>query len=538
MAIKGSLKEASLPDVLQLLALGQKTGCLSIADRSNFGYIYFDKGRICYASIVNRRDRLGDILVKHGLVSQDQLDAGIKQQGKERDKKLGEILVARHSISQTDLERYMRMQIEEAVYYLFTWTQGTFNFETNVRPEQQDFLVSINPESLLLEGARRVDEWSLIEKKIPTFDLIFVVDRDRLDISDVQLPDTQSRLLPLLDGVRDINAVIEDTGLGEFEVGKALYGLITAGFLHRAGRTSTPEDVKVTDARVEEHRNLGVAFYKTGMLDEATREFRRVAELRPGDANAHFFIGLVALKQARWKEAMESLRLAAEKGGSRPAVMHNLAFAYEQMGRFNDADTAYSEAATRARGDARVYLGWGINTLKQGDHTSAAGRLDRARELYGAKVPPAWFWARTLAAAAAGEFEQAEALAAAAVQAHPEDAVLRNNLAVLRELAGDLAGAEQLIREALRDEPSLPQLSKNLGDLAYRAARYDEAWEAFQRAVELAPDLGEDAYFKLGNIAYKRNEREQAVSLWRRALELNPNHELVKSNLETLSELS
>ena len=538
MAIKGSLKEASLPDVLQLLALGQKTGCLSIADRSNFGYIYFDRGRICYASIVNRRDRLGDILVKHGLVSQDKLDAGIKQQEKERDKKLGEILVAQHSISQADLERYMRMQIEEAVYYLFTWTQGTFNFETDVRPELQDFLVSINPESLLLEGARRVDEWSLIEKKIPTFDLIFVVDRDRLDISDVQLTEAQSRLLPLLDGVRDINAVIEDTGLGEFEVGKALYGLITAGFLHRAGRTSTPEDVKVTDARVEEHRNLGVAFYKTGMLDEATREFRRVAELRAGDANAHFFIGLVALKQARWKEAMEALRTAAEKGGSRPAVMHNLAFAFEQLGRYAEADSAYSEAATRARNDPRVYLGWGINTLKQGDHTSAAGRLDRARELFGAHVPPAWFWARTLAAAGAGEFEQAEELAAAAVAAHPEHAVLRNNLAVLRELSGDLAGAEQLVRAARLDEPSLPQLSKNLGDLAYRAARYDDAWEAYQRAVELAPDLGEDAYFKLGNIAYKRNDREQAVSLWRRALELNPNHELVKSNLETLSELS
>src|SRR6185503_1799775 len=146
MAIKGSLKEASLPDVLQLLALGQKTGCLSIADRSNFGYIYFDKGRICYASIVNRRDRLGDILAKHGLLTQEQLDAGIKQQEKQRDKKLGEILVALGSISQANLERYMRMQIEEAVYYLFTWTQGTFNFETDVRPEQQDFLVNINPE--------------------------------------------------------------------------------------------------------------------------------------------------------------------------------------------------------------------------------------------------------------------------------------------------------------------------------------------------------------------------------------------------------
>ena len=43
MAIKGSLKEASLADVCQLLALGQKTGCLSITDKSRFGQIYFDR---------------------------------------------------------------------------------------------------------------------------------------------------------------------------------------------------------------------------------------------------------------------------------------------------------------------------------------------------------------------------------------------------------------------------------------------------------------------------------------------------------------
>src|SRR5258708_14703912 len=118
MAIKGSLKEASLPDVLQLLALGQKTGCLSIADRSNFGYIYFDRGRISYASIVNRPDRLGDILVKHEKITQDQLDAAIHRQAKERDKKLGEILVLQNVLTQQELERYMRMQIEESVYYL------------------------------------------------------------------------------------------------------------------------------------------------------------------------------------------------------------------------------------------------------------------------------------------------------------------------------------------------------------------------------------------------------------------------------------
>jgi len=359
-----------------------------------------------------------------------------------------------------------------------------------------------------------------------------------LAISDAKLTDTQDRLLQLLDGSRDVNQLIEDSGLGEFEVGKALYGLVTAGFLHRAGRTASAEDLKMTDARVEEHRNLGVAFYKTGMLDEAAREFRRVAELRASDANAHYFIGLVALKQARWREAMDALRLAAEKGGSRPAVLHNLALAYEQLGRLEEAEAAYAEAAARARTDPRVYVGWGIAALKRGDHGSAAGRLDRAKELFADQIPGIWYWARTLAAAAAGDFEVAEQVAEQAVAAFPQHAVLRNNLAVLKELAGELPAAEALARGALHDEPSLPQLSKNLGDLAYRASRYDEAWDLYQRAVELSPQLGDDVYFKLGNIAYKRSEREQAAELWRRALALNPKHELVKANLDTLSTLS
>src|SRR5215212_7941217 len=113
MAIKGSLKEASLPDVLQLLALGMKSGCLSVTHRSNFGYVYFDKGRISYASIVNRRDRLGDILVKSGIVSQAQLEEAISQQDVLRDRRLGEILVARQALSREELHRQIRLQIEE-----------------------------------------------------------------------------------------------------------------------------------------------------------------------------------------------------------------------------------------------------------------------------------------------------------------------------------------------------------------------------------------------------------------------------------------
>ncbi len=539
MAIKGSLKEASLPDVLQLLALGQKTGCLSITDRTNLGYIYFDRGRITYASIVNRRDRLGDILTKNGKITQQQLDAGIEQQGHQRDKRLGEILVEQGAVSRRDLEHYMRVQIEEAVYFLFTWSRGSFNFEAEVRPERQDFLVSINPESLLLEGARRVDEWSLIEKKIPSFDIIFTADRERVEASQVTLTPEQDRILALLDGTRDVARLVEDSALGEFEVGKALYGLITAGFAHRTGRSEAPRLAQVGDARVDEHRNLGIAFYKTGMLDEATREFRRVSELRPTDGSTHFYLGLLALRQARWADAMEAFKGALEHGGPRRGVLHNLALAYEKAGRLDDAESTYAEAASMSRRDHRVLTGWGIAALQRGDYEVAVGRLDRAREVAGdGPLPAVWYWARSLAAAGLEQFDEAETVVRQGLEHHAEHAVLRNTLAVLLELLGKLEPAEELLRTALADDPSLPQLSKNLGDILYRVGRHDEAWQAYHRAIKLQPRLGDDVYFKLGNIAYKRMDRQYASEMWKKALELNPHHELARTNLETMSALA
>ena len=250
MAIKGSLKEASLPDVIQLLYLGRRTGCLAVADRQSFGYIWFDEGLVCYASIVNRRDRIGDILVKSGRITQEQLAHAVELQATGRERRLGEILVETGAIGRDELTDYVRLQVEEAVYFLFTWTSGTFNFEAGVRPDAQDLLVPINPEHLLLEGARRVDEWSLIEKKIPSFDLIFAADAAHVTDAQVELSTAQRRLLPLLDGTRDVQQLVEESGLVEFEAGKALYGLITAGFAYRVGTSTTAAEPRVNDSRV------------------------------------------------------------------------------------------------------------------------------------------------------------------------------------------------------------------------------------------------------------------------------------------------
>src|SRR5919202_475716 len=411
MAIRGSLKEASLPDVLQLLAMGKKTGCLSVTDRNNFGYVYFDKGRICYASIVNRRDRLGDILVKGGMIAQSQLDAAVEMQGRQRDKRLGEILVSMGAITREDLHQQMRVQIEEAVYFLFTWSQGTFNFEADIRPEEQDFLVAINPESLLLEGARRVDERSLIEKKVPSFDVVFDLDRGRLAQTEGVLTTEQESILPLIDGRRDVAALVDESGLGEFDVGKALYGLAAAGFLIRVGK-SKPVEPQVSDARVAEHRNLGVAFYKTGMLEEAMREFRRVAELREGDPAARFYIGLVLMRQGKWPDAANAFHEAASQRDAKPAVFHNLAYALERLRRYEEARAALDEAVRRGGGDdPRVQTSLGVHGLRSGDVANADATLAEARPLWGKRQPPAaWFHYAALTAALAGQGDRATQL--------------------------------------------------------------------------------------------------------------------------------
>jgi tetratricopeptide (TPR) repeat protein len=532
MAIKGNLREASLPDVLQLLAMGQKTGCLSLTDRANFGYIYFDRGRITYASIVNRRDRLGDLLVKNGLLKAEDLFSAIDEQGKSPGDRLGEILIRRGSITRDQLEHYIRIQIEEAVYFLFTWTQGSFYFEADQRPEEGAFQVSINPENLLLEGARRIDEWSLIEKKIPSLDLVFETDRAR-PMEGLELSDDQRKIIPLMDGKRSVQELIDESGMVEFDVGKALFGLIQAGFAHPVGRRTAVELKEVPQARIDEHRNLGIAFYRTGMYEESTREFRRVAELQPHNADARFHLALIGLRKGDERMAMRYFKETTELGGARAAVLQGMALALERLGRLPDARFAADEASRLAPSRPQVLLSRAILLLKQGEAHEAAAAFAQFREGFkGPRLPAAYFAFALLAEAAAGRADAALQIGEEGAKAHPHAAPVHLHLGVVRERRGEWEQAEALYRRAVEEDGDLAEAHKALGDAQYRRGAYDEATESYRRALQLRPDLGDDTYFRLGNIHYKKMERAEAVRLWRRALELNPQNSVVRTNLE------
>ena len=239
-----------------------------------------------------------------------------------------------------------------------------------------------------------MDEWGLIEKKIPSFDLVFEMrSRARSLTSDVELNDEQRAVLELVDGTRDVQA--HHRRVGPRGV-RGRQGAVRPGHrrLHPPHRQDdAPATPAATEGRVEEHRNLGIAFYKTGMLDEAMREFRRVLELRSDDTVARFYLGLVLARQRKWDDALAAFAEAAAQPGAKAAVFHNLAYALEQLDRYDEARVALDEAVRRGGGDdPRVQTSLGVVNLLAGDLAAADAALTAARPLFGNRPPtPAWF---------------------------------------------------------------------------------------------------------------------------------------------------
>ncbi len=537
MAIEGSLSDVSLADICQLLALGRKTGCLTITDRSDFGYIYFKGGRVIHASVLNRPDRLGELLVKNGVITREDLVKAMDEQKEAGQGRLGEILVRHGALAQEDVERWITVQIEEAVYHLFTWNQGSFHFNPDEMPDEKKvFLVSLNADGLLMEGARRVDEWSLIERKIPSLDLIFKLVRDPQEQDDVQLSQNQKKLLPLLDGSRTVSDMVHESGLVEFETGKALYELIQAGFVQEVGKKAQPGERK-DDSAVRQHVTLGQAFYKAGMLEDAAREFTEALKGDESEPTARFRLGLIALKSGEAQSAVDHFEAMPEENGEGYGVLRNLALALEQLGRFDEVIRVLNRANAGRPGDPALILARAIAELKSGKPPEARSTLKKYRKELGKKTPPPLYYNfAVLAAAISGYLEEAISLGREGLRAYPAEATILVNTGAVLDQKGDHEAAEQYFLRALSAGSDVPpQAHKNLGDQAYRRGDRIGAKTHYETAVKLDPALGDDVYLKLGRIALEEADNELAILFLRRAMELNPQNADARAHLENLA---
>ena len=536
MAIEGSLADVALADICQLLSLGRKTGCLTVTDRANFGYVYFDKGRVVYASVLNRPDRLGDLLVKGGAIAPEDLARAVELQQSQGTGRLGEILVETGSLPRQELEKWITVQIEEAVFHLFDWNRGSFHFNPDERPEDtQGFRVSLSLDGLLMEGARRVDEWSLIEKKISSLDLIFVLGRDP-QAESVALSPIQEKLLPLLDGSRTVRELARDAGLVEFETGKALYELIRGGFLQEVGK-KLPGGGAGRESAVERGKALGQAFYKAGMLEDAAIEFRAALEEDSGEPTSRFFLGLIALRSGDPRGALDHFDAMPEGGMAGYSVLRNRALALEQLGRFDEAIQLLKEAGALKRGDPDLSLARGIVELKSGNARVARTTFREYRDrLDRASPPPMYYAFAVLAAAVAGHPDEAISLGREGLRMYPaESSILVNTGAVLNHKGDHQAAEQYFIRALATGSDTPPQAHKNLGDQAFRRGDHESAKSHYEEAVKLDPALGDDVFLQLGRIAVGESDPSLAVIFLQRALELNPRNEEARARLKNLS---
>jgi hypothetical protein len=174
MAFQGSLRELPLPDIIQLVSVSGKTGRFSLRrDGHPGGEIYLRGGQIVHA-------RAGDL-------------AG-----------------------------------EEAVYELAIWPEGDFTFHAG--EETPESTIQKSNTNLLMEAARRIDEWQVLSKKIPSTRLVPVF-TDQATTTSVSLTPQEWQLISKIDERRSIEEIAIGLNQSPFDTCKLLYGLITSGLI-------------------------------------------------------------------------------------------------------------------------------------------------------------------------------------------------------------------------------------------------------------------------------------------------------------------
>ncbi|HEV8657806.1 MAG TPA: DUF4388 domain-containing protein [Thermoanaerobaculia bacterium] len=256
MALEGTLKDFSLADIFQLIGLQRKTGVLTLRGTDDTVTVTFLDGKVVGADSLNKRleNRLGSVLMKSGTLTQEQLNRALEIQ-KETLQRLGFILTHYGIIPAQKLKDAIQLQIVQIIYRLFRWKDGEYHFSQETTIEyDRDNVTPIAAESILMEGARMMDEWPIIEKRIRSYDMVFrkkltdqeilVVSGDEADEVDFE-PDTDSArkrkpggdkirispeeksVLDLVDGTMKVGDIVEVSKLSEFDTNKALYELLT-----------------------------------------------------------------------------------------------------------------------------------------------------------------------------------------------------------------------------------------------------------------------------------------------------------------------
>ncbi|MDH5202265.1 MAG: DUF4388 domain-containing protein, partial [Nitrospirota bacterium] len=227
MALKGSLKDFGLADILQLIYFQHKTGILTLEGRMDRVRLLFIDGNIVSAESKRRieENRLGKVLVKKGIIKEEDLQSALEEQPSS-GAKLGNILMKKGIVTKEHLMEIITGQVTETVIQIFGWKEGTYEFTPQGIPVDKDLPISFDTQHMLMEGMRIVDEWALIEDKL-TLDTVFIKKEEGI----AGLTEEEEEILLYVDGENDLSTIIDISGKDDFEVSKTLISLMEKGVI-------------------------------------------------------------------------------------------------------------------------------------------------------------------------------------------------------------------------------------------------------------------------------------------------------------------
>lgn len=226
MGVSGNLETMLPGDLLQWLSLGQKSGTLVVANGDVEKKIFFKGGRVISSASNDPREYLGQFLMSHGYLSEEELRKAMEVQ-LQSGILLGKILTMIGLISEDDLMRLMRLKAEEEIYDVFLWHEGEFHFIDDELPQMEMIPLKVDVTGIIMEGTRRVDEWPRIREVIPNDSVIPVVQK-RIEV-DEEFDDAQTTVIDAIDGRRTIAQIVLESRSSSFLVCSTLYPLIRGG---------------------------------------------------------------------------------------------------------------------------------------------------------------------------------------------------------------------------------------------------------------------------------------------------------------------
>ncbi len=223
-ALQGSLASFKLADVLTFLSMARQTGTLVVSSDGRATRATFQNGALVYAVSNQEKLRLSAILLRTKNISKDQferIDGLMRSEGGF----FGQLAIQQGVLTEDQLRDYLKVQVSEVFYDAFVWTSGTFAFTPDLDMPPWAVTISVDLSSLIMEGARRIEEWEQCTALLPDPSAIFRIVATPKD-DKITLSNNEWKILFLINGQRTLDDLVRDAGDDPLQVYRLVYGLL------------------------------------------------------------------------------------------------------------------------------------------------------------------------------------------------------------------------------------------------------------------------------------------------------------------------